>query len=1215
MDYIGYAGSEMPTPDLISCDMLNPGDNCDDPAFAPTCENSGFDYLNTDEQTPDVTYDANLCCGDDAADNTIPNGDKVCVHDSASDEWHWTTPQLAYCAAYSWLEVATNINPSASDGSDACCGDDFVMPTLGPGSCSGTIDWQCSSFDNNQAGCEAVVGCNYAPSGCSGTPTPCFEYNQETCPMGQGCVWKNNGCQETTRICNPSWNPATCTSNGCTYTDETGMCVNDPNQQCTKYDEQTCNTYSSRGCVFTPPYITLNKDIGYITADQGNVCLKDKKVNEDPADLSISIEYAGQGTWSWWTADGPEAQFTIHSLLDITQFASNNEDWFYCDATGTLTNLYTASHSSREENEVLLDGPPATVDQQGFYQYWPDRDCDGYADCDTNKNGLIDDPTVQAPNWQSCYPNPAGACALAPDGKRYGENGGTNPQENCLNRQYFPNYPAVGCNSDSPAPPAPGCGSPSGSGDPIKDGYVWDRGSSNCYPENSPYTSCSDFNADGTPRDNDLDGLANCDDPDCWYTKDQNDQYVCTPPQGRENCGDFIDNNNNGHIDCDDQDCAGYSGEGLNCPGTVYTPTFSSPSSTLLCYKDSGKNIFGECCPPGKLDCYNINNPNIDDSLFALGSSTHTLVSVTLRSQQAPVLEDRMKHLNPKQDTILLSSEDWSGYESVSFDFITNNAAMTVRLNNTDGNQDTLDLASYYFDGGKPDVFHHITIPINDISLPNKKIKQMTFVPSTSGEPFKIILDNVRLKTPGTSDASQNRFCAGDGSWISDLDPNPSTFDGQDPTTFQAQMFACNAQVPQGYGGIGWTGRQCCGDDSSKTSQEFFKDIQAGCFLGSKIPEGKTVGFILNDPVYDDRLFYQGEFWSCVNDQSGLDARNSIFSSDNSQYLIPEENVVPLCTKKGGKVCVMENNKNVWKDFADAGNSCGVFDWFNHYAKICPGNECYCPKDKGNDYTDCPAENDCVADSTVIKDRLCNAGNWTTKTSLVASYLYDYAVNEGGSDYVLTCNLPNSVVYETGVWKAGSEDISDAICVLRIPGNANQLGINDAQTIVAAALNADPTIVPDSVAEIYEGQNKPKRLNVNFGGNTATLSLTLCDKDHLECYANPDNLNIKAYYIASKKLLFISNKDIRQGSIGDADGELGDFKSNLLSFWTPIYNFFKDFGNWYTAAQPKKIFRQTLPAPVAKRQTRLLVGLAPAGVRAFGVVVKAAVFIAHGSSF
>ena len=50
----------------------------------------------------------------------------------------------------------------------------------------------------------------------------------------------------------------------------------------------------------------------------------------------------------------------------------------------------------------------------------------------------------------------------------------------------------------------------------------------------------------GDTFDNDEDGLADCEDPDCFE--------ACTSP---EDCGDGLDNDGDGVEDCEDTDCEG----------------------------------------------------------------------------------------------------------------------------------------------------------------------------------------------------------------------------------------------------------------------------------------------------------------------------------------------------------------------------------------------------------------------------------------------------------------------------------------------------------------------------------------------------------------------------------------------------------------------------------------------------------------------------------
>ena len=142
-----------------------------------------------------------------------------------------------------------------------------------------------------------------------------------------------------------------------------------------------------------------------------------------------------------------------------TNVISNSENWSYCDATGR--HLLNAGAIANNEILPLETITPTT---EGLYQYWPDskdipntqnEKCDGYADCDENKNGLKDDFEV----WTTCSEEPHNKCEFNEYGVRYGVNSSCYTEANCTQ-----DLPGFGC-SDSQQPGS--------AGDLPYNGYQW----------------------------------------------------------------------------------------------------------------------------------------------------------------------------------------------------------------------------------------------------------------------------------------------------------------------------------------------------------------------------------------------------------------------------------------------------------------------------------------------------------------------------------------------------------------------------------------------------------------------------------------------------------------------------------------------------------------------------------------------------------------------
>ncbi|MFH1364572.1 MAG: hypothetical protein ABIH52_02855, partial [Candidatus Aenigmatarchaeota archaeon] len=1022
----------------------------------------------------------------------------------------------------------------APDGADGCCGDDpLQLPEFG--TCGGGFSGDACNDANVFGECDGLSDC------CDWVEVPSEEY--ECWPARHSCLGLSpsecgqcGGCNwlEYEGICGGSVALQTCTlltlegrdsceaRSGCCEWREVPStefrCMPKP----VECDDLPTNACIECGCHLSGAQYFIQGDFGYITNDQSYICIND-------SDGSNNIDLTA-GKWNWW--DGSVHHYVIHDIPGLTQAVSNGLGWFYCDATGTLEiNPDAPDITERGDNEVVPSGTsPTDHDQRGVSQFWPDADCDGYANCDGNEDGVPGpEDDVFGWKWPKCSSAKHHACEWNPTTEAY-------YGADCVGTDLYPITEP--CDSSGSDPGDPGG---SDGGRVSFDDFSYKRGG--IPPPEDTEELCSD------EIDNDFDDKIDCVDPDCLAA----DLDICTPEPDVEICDDGEDNDGNGLEDCDDPACVGYSGGGTGCVPSLMFDSFVAAGNSFLCYKDEGKNYFGECYVPFSTRTH----PNLESyynfasiNTFYYGSSTHVLTNFNAYADG--VLENYIQIFAGSESKRYVF-EDFSGYDSFSFD-IMYNTPVTIKFTNDAGQTQNIQIGDYSINGDSIDVFHHVIIPIDHIFPESSQVINEIEFQSAPG--FLIYADNLIFHTLGTADDSQNRICGGRGGWITDLDP--SAYNEDDFTTYQAEMYACNKIVPLGYGGIGWTGTKCCGDDSTKASPEYYTDKDAGCFMGSVIPNGNNVSFILNNEDFEHLLFSNDRFWSCRKPATEYDIYHPGDGS-NGQDLIPDDSVVEICARKGDKVC---SHDDKWEliseyeehDFDYQGQlayckegvlyfKSAVYDWVNQYAKACSEPTCYC---RSNLSTDCPAEADnCVLDETVADGHICLDGNWTTRTALMAGYLYDFAKNK--NDYVLSCNVDDKTLYEGETWNG--PELTDSVCVLKIPGNTEA-----SQVIIGAALKDGVNL--GTIAGFYraEGDNKPN-IPADIDLSNCLGAPVLCYSKHESAEDDINRYDIDIYYMPDEHFFFVSNKDDNFEDVLDSGVK--------KTFWKRLFSIFDNIESWF----------------------------------------------------
>ena len=627
---------------------------------------------------------------------------------------------------------------------------------------------------------------------------------------------------------------------------------------------------------------------------------------------------------------------------------SNGMYWYVCNATsdaiqfGDLDNSsHYLSNFDRLPDSFLKDGyswcfmPPEPLDSYFFIDtsYNPSStDClDSAACCFSNSITILELPGCNAD--QSCdyygfFQFETGQGYECPvcfdvDGKPIGASG-VNP---------------------NPTPPSGGFeikgGSQSGFylGNPFRtcgenQGWLCDSADDFC---KVPYAKISSINDETCCYDRETNGPPPpYPDPCVESTGDPN--LFCVEDLG----GDLIPNpdNQGSNIFCDNIISSfDTTNEFVCCKGAWgYTDNFASASpDNFICYKEGGNSLFGECC--WGTECLNYPESvygNIDGyQLFATGSPLHTVVSFNRLTQTEHDLNDRIIYKNADVGNNYVSidvtrSISWSEFDTLSFDIkylnngfnnYPNQINLTLEDETTICTKNIQDglrydfLTKFQIQYYPPVAWHRVEINLSNCNF-NSNIKEINvlFDSSLLGA-MTVKLDNFFL-SHSTDLSLGPKYCSGlAGVWIDDLNPD-KPFEEVDYANFSEwapYSLPCDAQLS-----MGWTGRHCCGSNTTPDQAEYYEDYKAGCFGGVFVGPNQTaaqaMSFSLNDEIFSRVLFYKNKFIGCnissINSLASLGV--SYFGETPSGILINDS--VGFFEVKGSWYCMPSG----WKRLVNA---------------------------------------------------------------------------------------------------------------------------------------------------------------------------------------------------------------------------------------------------------------------------------------------------------
>jgi len=364
---------------------------------------------------------------------------------------------------------------------------------------------------------------------------------------------------------------------------------------------------------------------------------------------------------------------------------------------------------------------------------------------------------------------------------------------------------------------------------------------------------------------------------------------------------------------------------------------YSSVSpDAFKCFRQNGLDVIGECCynnatcPSAFRLKSQVHISYGDSKIYSTGGVFHTITNFD-KFDDNGTLTDMIRKINMTEAspaTVSLFDAENNHLDLTKFSFLEFDVAYTQKLPVFKFNgRDLGPLSKYSINGDSTMRWHHIVVPL-DKSV-DLEFKELLFdrAPGDQSGDIIIVIDNI-IATPMGADLnynSQNQYCTGGfGTWITDLDPNypysNKTF-WDDWRKYGPYKFACNAQ-----GAFGWTGHQCCGDDT-KTGLygEHFNDTGNGCFNGSMVIDGwpvwKAKGITDNKPPnqnlmtyqYKDLIYFNNTFMSCQAKTNNYNWLNSSFDGNKpnaASYNLVTKDIPDQCRLLGTFYCM----NNAWRE-------------------------------------------------------------------------------------------------------------------------------------------------------------------------------------------------------------------------------------------------------------------------------------------------------------
>ncbi len=812
------------------------------------------------------------------------------------------------CSIKPLIEMEPWYNPSANDGADGCCGDDFSEDELffepfndnsngwqpQPGYPSPTIEDGFLKLITANSGAMKDISYSY------NNQKTTFTINDDPSKSGAtlrvyfmddtGTGFFINNADITVEGCDPLrvvgdpgrmhgviLHPVTPgVERSCSIT------VNDVRLRILRVT--THNTGQESWVDYIRISFPLNGgDYGYVTPDNKYLCYNNK-----------TNFYGGtEDKWMWISA--PEKPFLITPLNfsgKTVDYISNSDKWYYCNADGTtgLKGLPVLEYDSfpappnRNLNNMECSDIATILTGNPHY------DCNNvpiqYPCCENGepKNIFADPESAKGCYCFSDASTENYFCLLYPTNPFCLGAGGFGEEEIlkeiCKQNERLCSDLSTYDEGKSCAAQDFGRGLPCALGNVCVNGaIVYPQGERCCF---------------GDPEDKEcLLGTLITNEDECTlaggtpYEKTEN--LICAPPDQ-----DVM-------IDDDTYCCFGVFMDKLFFPFSFFE---NENNATFSCFASESNNYFGQCCVG---DCNNFKQfggtPYVDitqNRIFSLGLNYNIIKSYDRFKSGISKIDDLAKRFTTETSVrYSLTNIDDKNFFLSYFDYIEMDVVYNRknRVGKVYINDVPYDLLTTYSTNGDQELIpHHIKIRIKP---ENKQQILQTIKVDLNGSVFPSIAefkyDNIYLTIDPTqaTAGSDNHYCTGGfAAWIPQLDseitnPTDTFFIGDDAWLEGYGRYAvtCEAQWP-----YIWTGHHCCGDDTDITDPtkypEYFNDSSvptwdksAGCFAGIGVPEGESVWkshgyyedntkfFSMLDELksynYSDLLYFNNTFIGC----------------------------------------------------------------------------------------------------------------------------------------------------------------------------------------------------------------------------------------------------------------------------------------------------------------------------------------------------------------
>ncbi|MBW2977582.1 putative metal-binding motif-containing protein [Candidatus Woesearchaeota archaeon] len=360
---------------------------------------------------------------------------------------------------------------------------------------------------------------------------------------------------------------------------------------------------------------------------------------------------------------------------------------------------------------------------------------------------------------------------------------------------------------------------------------------------------------------------------------DCNDLNPTIYPGAHDPCGDAIDQ------DCDSQ--THIKPDGASCQPVQLTLGVPSLAERFMCFNEDEKGTFAECCGYDANNCYNEvpkgrRQGAVLTTIEEFQEGCSRTANCVLEFGLIPKWGEPFYTFDIDIDRTDSQLHNWTDYESLEFfiylsdDFVQDIIILGQQTGETGDSLEDYELlffqpiTKYVVNTVSLRKWMHVVIPLDDPNWvdPPDYVSHIVFYADTEkvrtagGLTQTTIADS--LITTWDNVIGLDRFflkpkttphyCTGTNKpmWISDLDNATRDLDN-----ISFGKSACQSTPT-----FGWTGAQCCGDDTTAQTHEYFADSLAGCWKGNFVPPDTTIMNVEYELTYQVPTYSKTEITS-----------------------------------------------------------------------------------------------------------------------------------------------------------------------------------------------------------------------------------------------------------------------------------------------------------------------------------------------------------------